>query len=262
MNRIIALKEINRYPIGLWDRHFEPKPVFDDQAYQEKLNAIAGFYNNMPILKLEWGGDTKVKKFNQWDEVGLPIEEIILPKYALKRPMIVDPTLIEYIPIRRWVIAQYQSPGQYNFGDDSDNTFTDERGINCLIDSKSSEGRYEPLIYVGDHLLCPSNCCEHKICLGAYKDPSEAELEWIRWATQQLAKEFKQDPDKPVSEELINKHRRDAQYKADKIREEKDEDLDYYWKDWHKTHGHRLTTEDPSVLKHGKYKFFKDGKPI
>lgn len=235
-----------------------PPPAFNIAVYQEKIDAITGKSRGEPILRLEWGGDAYITRHDVWDEFGQPLSSVKLPRFALSRTHPVDSSLVEYIPIRRWIITQRQEPEQIEH---ESNTFTDNRGVTCEIGDKPLAD-YTPLIYVGDHSQCSPDCCSERICLGDYKEPDNAELEWIAAATQKLHAEFKADPYSADNEMVVNDFVRDEIYKKEKEQEAADADYELYFKDWWKTHGHRITTDDPSVLQHGKYKFFRDGKPI
>lgn len=201
-----------------------------------------------------------MRKYDGWTATGIPILAVPVPKHAI--PRVDSNTGLEVkIPIRRWIITQLQEPEQYGYGDDSDMYFTDENGAACKVAEKDSE-LYTPLIYIGDHSKCPDNCCEGRICLGDYKHPGRAELEWVKETTFDLRKNYKHNPYEPLSQSALDEIERDIKYTREKKREKIDEGFDLRMKEWFKVHGHRLTSDDPSVLTHGKYKFFKDGKPI
>lgn len=243
-----------------WTRDFVPAPDFDIESYQRKIDLIAGKSRDESILRLEWGGSGTVSKYTKWDSAGMPLEAELIPRHAIpRRNQILD--FIEHIPIRRWIITQRQEPEQYGYGDDSDNTFTDEYGVVCKI-SEKPKSFYTPLIYVGDHSKCPADCCANTVCLGDYKAPDQSELDWITEATFKLASEFKNDPYKAMSGDMLDEAAKDVLEEVDAQRKQSEDMFNDRFKDWFNAHGHRLSDDDPSVISHGKYKFFKDGKPI
>lgn len=164
------------------------------KQYQNALNAIAGKSRDRPILLLEWGGNAKTKKYVEWSKLtGLPLEEREEPKYKLRRESEVLPGVYLFYPIRRWIISQRQEPEQYGYGNDDDITFENELGLKNKAAEKEKE-LYTPLIYIGDHTYCPPKCCEDKLCVGDYKNPSMDELNWIAEKTWLLQKERIVDP--------------------------------------------------------------------
>lgn len=223
-----------------WDRSFVPAPQFDVDAYQAELNKIAGLSRGEPILKLEWGGSSTVTKYTSWDLAGNPTSAQIVPRFALSRNNeILDVT--EYIPVRRWIISQKNEEGQYRPWDNSDNVFTDGRGVNCEIADKTDIGhKYLPYIYIGDHSKCPKNCCATRLCLGDYKIPDGAELSYIKQITYRLANEFTADPYSPISEREIEKYRSNHRYELEKRSEAVLSEQEAETKEWLKIHGHHL----------------------
>lgn len=244
-----------------WTESFVPAPVFDVNEYQQRLNDIAGLSNGKPILRLEWGGDATTVKYTEWDVTGTPSHAEIVPRYAIPRASEIL-SGIRYIPIRRWIITQRSEPEQHRPDDNFDNTFVDNRGVLCIAGRKEVEF-YTPYIYIGDHTKCPDNCCETRLCLGDYKTPSRDELDYIRDITYRLKTEFYADPTKPLDSATMDKIRKEENEKYLKKSEELDKQFDEESLDWWRTHSHRITEDDPSVLSRGKYRhFYKDGKPV
>jgi len=243
-----------------WDEKFIPAPEFDVQSFQEKLNEIAGKSRGNPILKLEWGGDATVTKYTAWDSWGKPTNLLINPRFAIpRRHPILDYEM--YIPIRRWIITERAEPEQTRPDDDFDNTFTDENGVVCKAGEKTVE-TYLPYIYVGDHSKCPPNCCETSLCLGDYKPPGNAELNYIREVTYKLVTEFYTDPYNPLNEAQMAKIRREQRDKREKRREAALNEFDDESRDIFNVTKHRLTSDDPTVHSKGRFHFFKDNKPV
>lgn len=202
------------YPDGFGER--------EKEAYQTLINSITGLSRDKPILRLEWGGEEKVTRYDKWDSSGNPIHLIEEPKYKARRESRIIPGVYHFLPMRRWVIAQRQEPEQYGYGDDSDNTYTDEFGVTKKPAEKPTE-LYTPLIFIGDHSKCEKDCCATRLCPGDYKHPGIPELDWIREKTKLLYKEFKADPYSPLSPADISRIIRENQPKISL--EEKIEDL-------------------------------------
>lgn len=237
-----------------WTGQFVSAPPFDISAFQNQLNRITGLSRGLPILKLEWGCDAKVRKFSKWAN-GVPIESEDQPKFYFERyhPLILQ---VIKVPVRRWVITQRTEPEQYGYGDNSDNTFTDEYGSNNLLADKPKDGDYTPYIFVGDHSKCPIDCCKHKLCYGDFKEPNWAELEIITEHTFKLQKE-QIKPYQKLGREDYERIALENKNEQERRQVEADILTDLQSKDWWNTHGHRITSDDPSVLKNGKYHFIK-----
>lgn len=259
MSLVTVKQAIKDYP-GNWDITLVPPPPFNSQAYQNRLNEITGLSDGFPILKLEWGGNTTVKKNEKWDSQGMPILISTQPKHAIPRRSLILEEL-QLVPIRRWIITQYQTKAQLRVDDNSDNTFTNEAGVNCIAGDKSQDP-YTPLIYIGDHTNCPKDCCKKKICLGDYKEPGIAELNWVLESTFKLQSDRIIDPRKEITPEDMAAVTREVLDELDEKKKKAEENIDDWFNDWIRTHGHRITSDDPSVLTHGKYKFFKNNLPI
>lgn len=248
-----------------WDDKLVSPPIFNREAYQKRINEITGLSKDgeHPILKLEWGGNEVADKTKQWDNQGTPIEVVKIPRHAIPRQSKIVEGVTLYIPIRRWIITQYTTKQQRRQGDNIDNTFTDENGVSCIAGDKEQYA-YTPLIYIGDHSTCKKDCCDIKICLGDYKHPSNAELDWILEKTYLLQSERILDPysDKFSDEDLAKASKSILEERLKK-RQETDEKFDDQSKDWWNAHSHRITEDDPSVLSRGKYRhFYKDNKPV
>lgn len=235
---ILTAKQAIRDHWRDWDESFVPAPVFDVAAYQERLTAIGGQVKGQPILKLEWGGDAFITKYSDWDMAGNPINEVKIPRFAIpRRHKIMDYEM--YIPVRRWIISEYKPPEQGRPDDNSDNTFTDTRGVTCIVANKPVH-QYIPYIYVGDHSKCPDDCCATKLCLGDYKAPDAAELNYLLEVTYKLQSEFYCDPFSPISMEQMAQIRKEYNDEEEKRREYDLNEFDAESMEIFKTHKHRL----------------------
>lgn len=145
---IALLKRAIQDSPSSWDEGFVDAPYFPVKEYQDRLDQIAGKYGNQSVLRLEWGGAERVLSPTKWAN-GVPIENEWRPKHAMKRKHEYLIGVLVFIPIRRWIITQWQTPHQLQ--SDVDETFTDETGTSNLVGKKPREGDYTPLIYIGDH---------------------------------------------------------------------------------------------------------------
>lgn len=244
-----------------WDHNYVEAPSFNVEAYQQRLNEIAGFSRDQPILKLMWGGSEYITKYYEWDSFGTPQKSHKIPRFALHRK---NPILgcMEYIPIRRWIIVERAEPETYDYDDPkAGNVFTNEYGIECQIAEKPRDF-YTPYIYVGDHSKCSSDCCKDRICLGDYKIPGVDELDLVLEHTWKAARDRSVNPYGTLSSDEVEQLTKEAEYKRSLLKQKIDDEMDYEAKNWFHVHGHRITEDDPTVLAKGKFKFYKDGKPV
>jgi hypothetical protein len=193
MSDLLKVRAAIEDPVSGWTAEYSNPPMgFDREAYQKRIDAIAGTSRGRSILRLVWGGQEKVRFYDEWDEHNAPISERTEPKYKVRR-WFRTVEGYELLPMRRWVIEQLYEWEQYGYGSDEGTTFTDEHGQVKKAFEKERD-YYTPLIYVGDHSKCPKDCCERKLCTGDYKHPNEAELYWILESTYHLQNDRIVDP--------------------------------------------------------------------
>lgn len=241
-----------------WDEKFISAPEFDVNLYQEKLNTVCGKSRGEPIMKLIWGGDATITKYTGWNSSGEPIKADIIPRFAIPRTHPIFGHKM-YIPVRRWIICERSEPEQRLPDDNSDNKFTDENGITCEVADKTQHAHeYLPYIYVGDHSKCPPDCCSERLCLGDYKHPDNAEIDYLIECTYKLRKDFFCDPYSPVNKAQVARILKEYNDEQEKRREAEEIDLEAENKEWLKTHGHNLADYN---FKQPIY-IFKKGKPL
>lgn len=242
-----------------WTREFTPSPNFNVKEYQESLDRVVGKSRGRSIMKVEWGGDATIVQYTQWDPYGKPVKAEIVPRYSVTR--VNEFGMVDHIPIQRWIISELMEGEQLQADDPTNVSFTDENGTTCVVTDKN-QFQYTPYIYVGDHSDCPTNCCEKRLCLGKYKVPGVEELDYLRECTWKLRQEFFADPYSQHSEDVTAKINVENKAKQEKRLESQENAFNDESKDWWNAHSHRITDEDPSVLSHGRFKFFKNGKPV
>lgn len=198
-----------------------PYGSFNVKNYQEKIDNIAGKSRGRSILRLVWGASQEIAifRYSEWDSFGRAISEVREPKYKIRRDGALA-GMILHVPVRRWIIEQLQEPEQYRIDEEEDTKFENEHGVTCKVAEKPTE-MYTPLIYVGDHSVCEPNCCAKRLCLGDFKEPDQAELNWITRSTFQLSQEFNsKDPYRPFNDFDVARAAREAEDKKVRISEE------------------------------------------
>lgn len=219
-----------------WDETYSPQPSFDVKSYQEKLDQVCGKSRGESIMKLFWGGSETIVKYTKWGPDGQPTAVETVPRFAIPRTSAIFGLRI-YIPVRRWIICERMEPEQLGVGDETDNTFIDERGVKCYAGDKTDKKHlYVPYIYVGDHSKCPDDCCKDRVCLGDYKTPDQAELDYLLECTYNLHKDFKGDPYSTLSDEILAEINREYQSKEEKRLETEEIDFEAESKDLYNTH--------------------------
>lgn len=213
MSNLLVAKSKWKDKPSTWDSAFvDPYPTgFNPIEYQEALNEIAGFSKHgKEVLQVKWAGN--YKSYDKLDGVGNPIIE---PKYKLVRQYITVSGFY-FVPIRRWIIEEHMTPEQLGVGDDEDILHTDEYNILRKVANKPKEGTYTPLVYVGNHEFCPRDCCKERICLGDYKDPDKAELDYLKECTNKLKRERITNPHEKINPLQLQKILAEANLKLEK----------------------------------------------
>lgn len=154
------------------------------------------------------------------------------------------------ITLPRFVLEEFHEPSEEEFNPST----VDTRG----------QGFYTHLNTVGHHPECCNGTGATKdgeLCLGLYREPNESDLEDLkRMLRERDALSQAHRPGERYSEaEAITSAR---EYRQNMEEMERQRRLTYYGAlmDSFKTHGHRMFTDDPSVLKHGKYHFMPAAK--
>lgn len=250
----VAKRAIKDY-WGDWGEALTPPPTFNVPEYQEKLDTICGKSRGESIMRLEWGGNSTITQYTEWGIGGEPVKAAIRPRFAIPRT---HPLLMNrmYIPIRRWIITERSEAGQRKPWDNFDNEFTDENGVVCQAADKTHHGHeYVPYVYVGDHSKCAPDCCADRLCLGDYKHPDEAELNYLARCKSKLEKEFFCDPYNPLSEAQLAKINMENKEIREKRLETQENDFDYESKQIWSGVKPIITGETTRFI-------YKDSKPI
>lgn len=165
-----------------------PYTTFDRAAYQKKLDEIARLTQaGESILMVEWCGNASWLK-GEKNEFGQIVNYKPVPRFAIKSMK--PETFGQPIPIRRWAILQNTDPGQLDA----------MGGKNHDVLKVEEKGFYTPWIFVGDHSKCQNCGQDGKTCFGDYKDPDDAELQYIIECTLDMLNDKNApDPRKGVS---------------------------------------------------------------
>lgn len=254
---------------GIWNR-----PIFNLNRFQKKINRLIGTADGKPIVRAVWAWDV-----NRW-ECGEMRKAYRF--YTAKFP---NGDTCDLSP-PRWMMEERIEPGQYlpNWEQvryirrqiDVKLIGVDDLGepiyepVYETIDSTGPPpvgGMYSYLYTIADH--DPNNgCCDRAIrdwkngkratrrCWGYYRKPGDKDLQILQEAKRQRdTNPYKQSPHEPLSAEtlkeiaILEKSWNEGQHKRRR------DDAQALWADHFNTWGYRLDTDDPALLKHGKFKF-------
>lgn len=236
------------------------RPSFNVAEYQKKIDEIVGkSRGGHSIVVLRWMRDSECYErfYTDWDTEGTPIKHELRARYNFLTVDLPNGDTVD-IPPPRWVFEQRYEPEQIA---EEWNTarweMKDGRPV-PIRDACPAIGYYQWLWTIAHHT---PTCCEdgitaHRtICWGRYREPSEKDLTVLK---AMMWRKTKDDmPTNPFEKVSTKTHdmvlKRAAE--MDAVREAKKQELrkdilsDAMNQSLHKF------TDDPSVLKHGKYRF-------
>ena len=262
-----ALDEPHRWA----DQSTWRRPSFDVEGFQSKINEIVGLSQRFdPIVKLRWMRDSECyeKKNTSWDSENKVITFDLRARYKF---LTIDnlpdqPGLIIDIPPPRWVLEQRYEPEQIREAWEKERWEMIDGMPRPVKDSCPSEGYYAHLWTIAGH----DGCCEDgvtegadgapQVCWGQYRAPSEKDLTtlkammWRRAQDDVITNPF-EAPSEAMESKVVKR-----QHESDRIVQEKKDELSKdIMGDAIRQNLHKFT-DDPSVLKHGKYHFTKGDK--
>lgn len=236
-----------------------PCPADVDLKYwQRRIDQVAGkSATGQSHLRIIWGQDTEVARM------------IVCGDWKLKYPFwrVQDGSHLREIGIPRFIIEEHIPASELMVNGRWDNArYSWDAESGALIDVLGpllDGGFYSKAFVVAHH---DEMCCngeeivKGEPCLGAYRLPAETDIARIQRALQR--REAASNSEVAPSPEYLEKQRLDMLEKQDERRKTNlRERLD----DWTKTHAHTWTTDDPSVITHGKYHWMsghsKSGTP-
>lgn len=221
-----------------------PSPI-DLLPWQARIDAIAGKTpDGKSRLRIVWGQEAEAyicgqrrKKYPFWRYMdGGEIVDIGVPRFYVEELH----TNAELHKRDAWERARY-------FWDEVTGSLLD------VLGPVPEEGFYTAVFMIAYH---DDYCCggrghvKHEPCLGAFRPPSDEDLTRIRKI--KYLRDHASNDQRAPSDTLIEKWTDEAAEKRDdrwrlRIREA--------IQDFMRTHSYRFTTDDPSELSWGKYKF-------
>jgi len=252
---------------------FKSHPVFDIEArwgarmpcpvdlapFQRRMDAVTGKTpDGRPRVRVVWGADPAQRQFicGQWvlrywhfrNEVR---RERFNPATGLWEAW----TEIEEIPTPRFYVQELHENRELHARDAWERarwSWIDGQRVDVL-GPVPEEGFYTDLFMIAHHdrLCCRgSEVVRGLPCLGAYREPGEADLDRLRRIVR--AKERAAADEVAPSAETVERRRLNAaREQEERFRGELGERMD----DFLRTHVHRLLTDDPSIENWGKYHF-------
>jgi len=234
-----------------------PCPI-DLEVWQSRIDRMAGKTpSGLSNLRIVWGQDFSSTKmiscgvwrmrypFFRFEEAG-QVLDIGIPRFYVEELVPREDLMAN----NRWQNARY-------YTDPDDGRLIDVLGP-C-----PETGFYETVFQVAHH---DEQCCngrevkDHEPCLGAYREPREADLDRIARILQRRDRATKGDltPD-PV--QTAKRHKGLVEERNEK----RDSQLREKISDFTKTHSFTWFTHDPTVISHGKYHWMsghnKSGSP-
>jgi hypothetical protein len=271
------------------DDGIRQRPNFNVHKFQKKLNRIMGTSDGRPIVRLVWAWDVtrfemgEIRQAYRFYTASLPngdycdlspprwiIEERYEPSQYM--PSWEDARYVR-IPVGSRFLGWHEDWWEWTENGwkrrDEPLKFPQWETVYEAADSLGPaprDGLYSYLFTIADHDPDQS-CCkrawkrwksgERKTmrCWGYYREPGQADLD--RLATAKAlrdAEPFKQSPFEPLTPETLSEVARGQRSWNEEQKEKAGEMSSDLWGSHMAVWGHRLETNDPSVLHHGKYK--------
>lgn len=246
------------------------RPLFNVKAFQKKIDAIVGkSLRGDSIVKLRFMRDSECyeQRHTSWDSFGKPITSELRARYKfITVGPLEDGTIVD-IPPPRWVLEQRYEPEQIRDAWEKER-WQMNNGLPVPVKDACPDGYYTWLWTIATH----HNCCENGItinnageeavCWGFYRHPGEKDLTtlkammWRRAQDDVMINPFER-PSHDMELKTVQR-----QFDADKVEQDKKDELgreiigDAIRQNLHKF------TDDPGILKHGKYHFTSKGSGL
>lgn len=235
-----------------------PSPV-NLEDFQSSLTKIAGLdVSGRSNLRIEWGQDPSIRmivsgswrmKYPFWRD--LVRHERVNPANGLTE---FYEELIE-IGTPRFFVSELHSNAELNRDDrwEKARWFWDGLQRIDILGPVPEDGFYSTIFCIAyhDELCCRGNgSIRGEVCLGAYREPNESDLERVR--KMKWRRDRASNDEISPSDSLIQKRTEDVTAARD---EKWRSGIRGVIDDWFKTHSHAFTTLDPAVQQHGKYQF-------
>lgn len=232
-------------PAHWFDAEVERAPTFSIRQFQKRINRAIGTANGAPIIRLSWAPDVAHWRIREteagWERKYVCFEDNL---DGIGRIQISPP---------RYVLEQRIEPAQYlphwnkkRFG------------------AAPVDGIYEFLCYIADHEE-ENACCgkarklyqkgklPRAYCFGRFRFPGDDTIELLQYAKRELDSKRTADPHQPLSEHDIADALREGREIEAAMEDARRDDLNERFDNEFAIFGHRLETDDPSVLTHGRY---------
>lgn len=227
-----------------------PSPV-DLAPWQARIDAITGrTATNHSRVRITWGQDLdkggawicgarRAKyPFYRYEEAG-EIRDIGTPRFYIEELH----TNAELRKDNHWERTRYYTDPQL--------------GVLDVLGPLPEDGFYTSVFTIAlhDEVCCNgTGVLNNDICLGAYRPPCDADLDRIR--RMKWRRDNAENQDIRPSESRIERLSDEMEQKRDeRIDRESRTFIDAFFK----THGWKLTTDDPSKLRWGNFMFVRDG---
>lgn len=242
---------------GIWEA-----PVFDVAGYQRRINEICGVsVEGYPVVRVVWAWNSTYPIYTKWDGLGRGTKVEMRQRYRFMTVTLPDGDEVD-ISVPRWILEQRVEPELLAA------TWEDSRWVfdPQLQRRKDVRGEMPPAgtyyylrtISVHDD---DEACCDRawnndrRRCWGYYRLPEEQDLNLLREAVRlRDADPVKRSAREPLTADELAEIDRLAYATDQRIKEKQSQIITEGLGDWLRTHGWRALTDDPSVLKHGKWR--------
>jgi hypothetical protein len=274
------------------DADVRKRPNFNGHKHQKAINRLLGTSDGKPIVRLRWAWDVtgfemgEIRQTYRFYTARLPNGDtcdLSYPRWVYEErfePGQYMPTWedVRWVPVLAgerfvgWDEIHWEYDAQGNV-----RRFSEPRKLPRFepiyekVDSLGpppKDGYYSYLFLIADHDP-DQGCCRRAWkawkrgkrksmrCWGYYREPGQVDLDRLAKAkAARDAQPFKQSPFAPLSAQtlaeiaLVENSWNEEQAKKMPVMASE------MWSDHMNAWGHRLDTNDPAVLHHGKYKFF------
>lgn len=276
------------------DPEIRKRPNFNVHKHQKRINRILGTSDGKPIVRLSWAWDVtrfemgEMRQAYRFYTVTLPNGDtcdLSPPRWMYEER--IEPG--QYMPT--WESARYVPvlDGEKLVGWDDVWWEYDEKGNVRHFDEPRKLPRFEPIYKKVDSLGPPPpngfysylftiadhdpdhSCCKRAWknwrsgkrktmrCWGYYREPSQKDLDRLAEAkAYRDAEPYKQSPHEPLSTQTLREIAIIERSWNEEQKAKASEMSSDIWGNQLAIWGHRLETNDPAVLHHGKFKFMPE----
>ena len=241
---------------GIWEA-----PHFDRAGYQKKINDICGVnVHGQPVVRLVWGWESRYPIHTEWDATGRPVKSAWRQRYRFMT-VTVDEDEVD-ISVPRWILEQRVEPELLAASWEASRwVFDPDLGRRKDLRGELPKGgEYYYLRTISAH-DDEESCCDRawrdhrRRCWGYYRLPEDRDLELLREAVRlRDADPMRRTARESLTQEELEEIDRLAYATDATIERKQSKIITEGLGDWLRCHGWRAFTDDPSVLKHGKWR--------